>query len=54
MCITDVKFKLLRDRYMRGDNSVHSASTTNQVADCFTKAINGNKMKIARTRIGVL
>jgi hypothetical protein len=49
----DVKFKFLRDRYMRGDISVHSVSTTNQVADCFTKAFNGNGMKIARARIGV-
>jgi hypothetical protein len=38
---------------MRGDISVHSVSTTNQVADCFTKAFNGNGIKVARTRIGV-
>jgi hypothetical protein len=49
----DVKFKFLRDMYMRGDISVHSVSTTNQVADCFTKAFNDNNMKIARARIGV-
>jgi hypothetical protein len=49
----DVKFKFLRDRCMRGNISVHSVSTTNQVADCFTKAFNGNRIKIARTRIGM-
>jgi hypothetical protein len=50
----DVTFKFLRDRYMRGDINVHSVSTTNQVADCFTKAFNGSGMKIARTRIGMM
>jgi hypothetical protein len=49
----DVKYKFLRDRYMRGDISVHSVSTTNQVDDCFTKAFNGNGIKVARTRIGL-
>jgi hypothetical protein len=49
----DVKFKLLRDRYMRGDISVDFVSTTYQEAEWFTKAFNGNSMKIARTRIGV-
>jgi hypothetical protein len=49
----DVKFKFLRDRYMRGGISVHSVSTTNQVADCFTKAFNGNGIKTARARIGL-
>jgi hypothetical protein len=55
----DVEFKVLRDRYMRGDISVHSVSTTHQVADCFTHALNthqlgnGNSMKVARARFGV-
>jgi hypothetical protein len=49
----DVKFKFLRDRYMRGHISVYSVSTANQVADCLTKAFNGNGLKVARTRIGL-
>jgi hypothetical protein len=49
----DVKYKFLRDRYMRGDINVHYVPTTEQLADCFTKAMTGTGVKNAREKIGL-
>jgi hypothetical protein len=45
--------KFLRDRYMRGDINVQYVPTTEQLADCFTKAMTGSGVKTAREKIGL-
>jgi hypothetical protein len=49
----DVKYKFLRDRYVRGDINVQYVPTTEQLADCLTKAMTGTGVKNAREKIGL-